>query len=134
MKETSILTLLTARIAVVGLVFIATSAFTSIIPPFELIYMTDATTLLTGSITMQCRDALTAEQLIIHQINFFLNRSSAADPSLREREDVTVVGVGNTRIRFNLTRRLEGYYTCGRRVNTTHVIESQPLVLVCKWV
>ena len=133
MKETSILTLLTARIAVVGLVFIATSAFASIPLPYELTFETEEMTELTGSITMKCRDSH-AEPLPLSQIKFFLNRSSVLDPSLRERKDITVVEVGDTGINFNLTRRLEGNYTCGRRVNATHVIESLPTTVICKWV
>ena len=128
MKEISV-TLLAAKIA---LVFIAAaSAFTS---EYELIYSTDATTHLTGSITLRCRDSATAEPLELSGIRFFLNRSSAADHSLRERADIEVVEVGSTSIRFNLTRRLDGIYTCGRRVNSTHVIESLPKTLICKLV
>ena len=99
---------------------------------FELIRMTDSTTEQTGSITLQCRDALTAERLSISQISFFLNRSSAADPSLRERGDVRVAEIGCCGINFNLTRRLEGRYTCGKRVDCTNLIESQPILLICK--
>ena len=103
-------------------------------PSYELIYTTDGTTQLTGSLTLNCRDASTAEELSINDISFFLNRSSAADPSLRERKDIKVIEVGNTAIRFNLTRRLEGLYTCGRksRANCTEVIESPPKTLICK--
>ena len=119
-------TLLAVRIAVVGSIFIAAPALASITshPPYELIYRTDATTDLTGAITLACRDELTAEELPVSDVMFFLNRSSPADPSIREREDIIVVEVGSYEfeVRFNLTRRLEGYYTwqesefhlCGR--------------------
>ena len=134
MKETSILTLLTARIAIVGLVFIAASAFASIEPSYELIYTNSMIAKATGSITLKCRDSYTAEELDLSEVSFFLNHSSVADLSLRERGDITVVEVGSTGIKFSLTRRLEGNYTCGRRVNATHVTESPPKTLVCKWV
>ena len=101
---------------------------------YELIFGTDATTAQTGSLTLKCRDDYTAEELDINVISFFLNRSSAADPSLREREDISVIEVGSTAIKFNLTRRLEGHYTCGKRVNCTNVAESPPKTLICKWI
>ena len=128
MKEISI-TLLAAKIA---LVFIAAASASTL--EYELIHYTDGTTHLAGSIILQCRSGATAEELELNKISFFLNRSSAADPSLRERADIEVVEVGSTNIKFNLTRRLDGFYTCGRRVNFTHVIESQPKPLVCKLV
>lgn len=126
MKEISI-TLLAAKIA---LVFIAAASASTL--EYELIHFTDGTTQLTGSITLQCRNALTAEKLELNEISFFLNRSSAADHSLRERADIEVVELGSTGIKLNLTRRLDGIYTCGRRVNFTHVIESRPRIIVCK--
>ena len=85
-----------------------------------------------GSIILRCRDSTKAEQLDIGQIKFFLNRNSVVDPSLRERGDITVVEVGSTGIKFNLTHRLEGNYTCGKRVDTANVRESLPKILICK--
>ena len=135
MKGILMNTLLIARNAVVSLVFIAALAFTSAQDLLldELIFTTDSTTVFTGSITLKCRDSITAEEVEISEISFFLNRTSAA-PSLRERGDITVVEVGSTGINFNLTRRLEGYYTCGRRVDTANVRESLPKILICKQV
>jgi hypothetical protein len=132
MKGISI-TLLTVRVALVGSIFIAAPAFASPSPPYELIYETDETTEETGSIILTCRDGPTAENLPVDEVLFFLNRSSAADPSIREREDITVVAAGCCGVRFNLTRRLEGSYTCGRRVDATNVRESLSVTLVCKW-
>lgn len=103
--------------------------------PFELIYMTDSQTELTGSILLQCRDA-TAEPLEINQTKFWLNRTSACDLDLTARADVHVVIVDNNRIKFNLTRNLEGVYTCGRLVlqeNRIIVKESTPKTLICKF-
>ena len=101
-----------------GSIFIAASARL----PREVIIESDATTEYTGSIIMRCRDDI-LEDIPASQTKFFLNHSSV-DVSLREREDFNVVEVDGYRIKFNLTRSLEGNYTCGFRVNSTHVIES----------
>lgn len=95
---------------------------------YELTFETDSTTELTGSITLRCRDDITAEELDISEISFFLNRTH----SLREWEDIAVVEVGSTGIKFNLTRKLEGRYTCCKRVDGVNVRESQPKTLICK--
>ena len=99
---------------------------------YELIYKTDAMTEKTGVIILECRDDATAELLNIDAISFYLNRTSASDLPLRERGDVKVTAVGSTGIKFNLTRRLEGNYTCGKRVDCNDVIESPPRTLICK--
>ena len=110
---------------------------------YELIYRTDSTTDLTGSITLSCRDDSTAEEVGISEISFFLNCSSGANNclSLRERGDITVVAVTSTRIRFNLTREYDGNYTCGKRRRsrgdgtcTANYTMSPPEALVCKWI
>ena len=129
MKETSIT--LWATGIIVGSIFIA-AASASIHPPHEVIIETDETTENTGSIIMLCRDEI-AENIPISETKFFLNHSSV-DICLREREDFNVIEVDRYRIKFNLTRSLEGNYTCGSRVNSTHVIESLPKILVCKLV
>ena len=135
MKEISI-NVLAVGIAVVGSIFIAAPALASTAshPPYELIFSieSDGTTELTGSICLMCRDADTAEELPVDGVLFFLNRSSSSDPSIRERGDIRVVVVGCCRVRFNLTRRLEGNYTCGKRVDVANVRESLPLTLACK--
>ena len=132
-KKISI-TVLTVRIAVVGSILIAAPTLTSNTshPPYELIFSTDDTTELTGAITLACRDTLTAEELPVDRVVFFLNRSSPADPSIREREDIRAVEVGCCSVRFNLTRRFEGNYTCGRRVDVANVRESLPRRLIGK--
>ena len=134
MKEISILTVLVIRIAAVGSIFIVASVFASItpLPQYELAYRTDLTTELTGTISLLCHSYVTAENFLVSEVQFFLNRSSVDDPSIRERGDITVVEVGCCELRFNLARRLEGNYTCGRRVNVTYVEESDPVTLICK--
>ncbi len=105
--------------------------------PFELIHMslTDHQTELSGSILLQCRDATTAEPLDIDQTKFWLNRTSACDPDVTVIADIQVIRADNG-IKFNLTRDLEGVYTCGRLVieeNEIIVKESNPMTLICKY-
>ena len=130
MKE---ITVLIVRIAAVGSIFIVASVFASITPPpqYELICRTNSTTHLTGSISPMYR--ATAETISVDEVVFILNCSSLDDPSIRERGNIRVV-VGSYGLGSNLTRRLEGNYTCGRRVNVTYVevLESLPLILACK--
>ena len=105
--------------------------------PFELIHMTDETrTELTGAITLKCRDDTTAEELDIAQnsIHFWLNRTSLSDPDLREREDFGVIKiVGCCSIQFDLTRQIDGDFTCGKLFNDGSLQESTPKRLICKW-
>ena len=98
---------------------------------YELIYRTDATTELTGSITMLCRSFTTAENVPISEIQFWLNSTTCNNTtSLRER-DVNVLEVDSYSIKFNLTRNLEGYYTCGKQVNENCIVSFQ-IELICK--
>ena len=102
-------------------------------PPYQLVFGTDSETETTGSITLRCRDVWTADFLGVNEARFYLNYSSPADPSLRERGDITVVQVERTGVKFNLTRRLEGYYTCGKReTGSSSVSQSLPKTLICK--
>lgn len=100
---------------------------------YELIYTTDVTTELTGSITMFCRTSATAENIPLGEVKFWLNRTTCDthDPSLRQRTDVNVLVVDNYRIKFNLTRSLEGYYTCGKHIDMNCVMSNQK-ELICK--
>lgn len=125
-----------AKILFLGLAQVVASAtcWGQSMPPYELIFTTDSTTEQTGSVTLICRDSVTAEEPEIDDIKFFLNRSSATDPSLREREDITVVEIRSAIIKFNLTRKYEGYYTCGKRVDCANVRESMPNTFICKHV
>ena len=105
--------------------------------PHELIYNTDSTTDVSGSIILRCRDEF-AEPLNIHQnlIKFWLNRTSACDLDLEARDDVQVIRVDDYRIKLNITHNLEGNYTCGQLVAQGAEIlveESDPVTLVCKF-
>ena len=105
--------------------------------PFELIFTTDDQTASSGSISLQCRDVTTAEPLDVDQTKFWLNRTSACDPNLTAITDVQVLrGVRDNKIKFNLTRNLDGVYTCGRldiEENEAIVRESTPLTLTCEF-
>ena len=128
--------LLIAKLSAGYLVFIVMFPNLTLANQHELIYMTDSTTEMSGSITLQCRDDL-AEPLEINQINFWLNRTSACDLDLREREDVRVIIVNDKSIKLNITRNLEGNYTCGQLIaqddSIIGVEESNPVTIVCKF-
>ena len=99
---------------------------------YELIYRTDATTELTGSIQMLCRTYATAENVPISEVQFWLNSTTCnSTTSLSERDDVKVLEVDNYNIKFNLTHSLEGFYTCGKQVNE-NCIMSTKRELICK--
>ena len=104
-------------------------------PAYELIYRTDATTelIMTGSITMQCRSFTTTENIPISEVQFWLNYTTCNNAtSLREREDVNVLEVDSYSIKFNLTRNLEGYYTCGKQVDENCTMSTKR-ELICKY-
>ena len=89
MKVTLLINVAEAIIILIGLAHVVASATCSR-PPYELIFMTYSSTQQTGSITLKCRDSITAEELDISETEFFLNRSSVANLSLREM-DIKVV-------------------------------------------
>ena len=98
---------------------------------YELIYITDGViTELTGSITMICRSDATAEKIPLSEVKFWLN-GTANSTSLRERTDINVLEVDKYSIRFNLTRNLEGLYTCGKCIDEDCEMSSQKQ-LICK--
>ena len=82
-------------LTVLGVVFIQTSNEHPLrraeYDAYELIYSTDATTELTGSIRMFCRTSATAENVPISEVHFWLNYTTCDNStSLQEREDVNV--------------------------------------------
>ena len=86
----------------------------------------------TGSVLLQCQGAVTLN-VTESDVVFWLNRGNATDAGLRERGDVTVSETEDQLgIVFNLTRDLEGFYTCGRRINSSNVYESLPKTLICE--
>lgn len=105
--------------------------------PHEVILETDLTIEQTGSIVLLCRDDF-AENIPVSEVKFWLNLTDPCDPStnttsLRKRGDFNVDEVDNYRIKFTLTRGLEGNYTCGRHVNSSCIVESRPKTLICKF-
>ena len=105
--------------------------------PREVIFETDETTEQTGSIIVRCRNEMSEDISLSDEVKFWLNWTNPRDPSasisLRERDDFNVVElVDSYRIKFNLTRGLEGNYTCGQQVNESYVQMSQPKTIICK--
>ena len=99
------------------------------IPVYELRVMR------TGSseVTLRCRSETTLEYEHVNDTIFWRNRTMARDAGLRERNDVMVTETEDQRgIRFNLTRDLEGYYSCGKRIDCTSIDESPRVTLICE--
>ena len=100
------------------------------LPSYELIRSIQDST--TGSVLLQCREETTTSLEILNVANVIF-RENSTDADLRERDDVTVIETEDQLgIEINLTRNLEGYYTCGRRIDSNSVYESQPKPLICK--
>ena len=89
----------------------------------------------TGSseVTFQCRSETTQAVEYVNDTIFWRNRMTARDAGLRERNDVMVTETADQQgIRFNLTRDLEGYYSCGKRIDCTSIDESPQVTLICE--
>ena len=81
---------------------------------------------------MFCRSSTTAENVAIGEVQFWLNSTCNSTTSLRERTDVNVSVVDNYSIKFNLSRSLEGYYTCGKQIGK-NCMTSTEKALICKY-
>ena len=81
---------------------------------------------------MFCRTSITAENIAISEVQFWLNLTCNSTTSIRQRTDVNVSEVDNYSIKFNLTRDLEGYYTCGKQVSEDCMMSSAT-ALICKY-
>jgi hypothetical protein len=83
---------------------------------------------------LSCYDSSTGAAADIDDVTFWRNRTLPSDPGLREGRDMPVFGdpIGND-ISFILTRKFEGYYTCGRQLMGRVEDESTPIPLVCKF-
>ena len=89
----------------------------------------------TGSseVTLRCRSETTQAVEYVNDTIFWRNRMTARDAGLRERNDIMVTETADQRgIRFNLTRDLEGYYSCGKRIDCTSIDESPQVTLICE--
>ena len=77
-------------------------------------------------------DMSTGDSADIDDVKFWRNRTAVNNLGLREKRDVPVFeDEMENGITFILTRKFEGYYTCGQQVKGT-VEESPPVFLVCK--
>ena len=103
-------------------------------PPYELIFESRGRMAeLTGEIILSCRSSLTAEKISVHSVKFWLNVSSSEN-DLREREDIGPIEVvGCCSLRFNLTRNLEGDYSCGEFGENGIRLESHSVTLICEY-
>ena len=99
------------------------------LPSYELIH--NVTT--TGSALLQCREETTTSRKLLNVTNVIF-RENSTDADLRERDDVIVIETDDRLgIVFNLTRNLEGSYTCERRTDSNCVpCESPPITLICE--
>ena len=102
------------------------------LPGFEIIFVAESGFEESGSIALTCRDSWTADELNVHNVNFWLNRTLENNTDLRERRDIGIKEVGCCSIKFNLLRNLEGRYSCGKMYDNGYVEESAPLKLICK--
>lgn len=98
---------------------------------YQLIFTADSRSEL---VNLTCRDSLTADELNVHEVSFWINRSSELSPQdLRQRTDVDYIQVaGCCSIVLKLHRHLEGQYTCGKEYTDGTLQESPPLTLICK--
>ena len=118
-------------IVVIAMLTLAGASF----PPYELIFETrDRITELSGEITLYCRNAQTTEKINVQSVKIWLNASSC-EKDLRQREDIgRIEVVGCCSLRFNLTRNLEGNYSCGEFGENGIRLESSPLRMICEWI
>ena len=99
--------------------------------PFQLYRVIHSST---GLIKLACRNSSTLENLDIHTVYFYVNRTSVNDHDLRNRSDFSVVEDRDSNmIEFTLTGASEGMFTCGRRIDDANIRESPPLTLICKY-
>ena len=86
----------------------------------------------TPVVILACQDSVGVIQ-DIDGVQFWLNRTRDDSRDLREREDVPAIE-DQTRngISFTLSRDIEGFYTCGRQVDSVNFDESAALILVGK--
>lgn len=85
-------------------------------------------------VRLSCRDVSTGVPADIDNVKFWRNRTPLNNLGLREKGDIPVFeDQMENDITFTLTRKFEGYYTCGRQLMDT-VQESPPVFLVCELV
>ena len=110
--------------------------------PYELIVNrldTATTGPLIDTVTLSCRDLMSGVFLLPDDedvgLRFWRNRQGADDPGISSddyRLSRALDGTENGGIRFQLTRQLEGNYTCGTMVDVANVRESSRKTLLSK--
>ena len=97
------------------------------IPSYQLIHRFQDIT--TGSVLLQCREQAVTSLTFLNVSNAIF-KENTTDVDLRERCDMTVTETEDQLgIAFNLTRNVEGYFTCGRKSSAQ---QSQPKPIICK--
>ena len=85
-------------------------------------------------VRLSCCDVSTNVFADIDSVKFWRNRTPLNNLGLREKGNIPVFeDQMENDITFTLTRKFEGYYTCGRQLMDT-VEESPPVFLVCELV
>ena len=87
----------------------------------------------TETVTLACHNSADVAQ-DINDVQFWLNRSRTDVQDLRDRGDIAVIeDEMSNDISFTLSRSIEGYYTCGRQIDSVNFDESSPLILIGKY-
>ena len=90
-------------------------------------------------IILQCKDNNTNQLLQVSTdstVRFWVNRTEGIrpagfEPDLGERTEVGLIR-GDRDATFLLTPDLEGYFSCGIQPMSGPVVESRPILLICK--
>ncbi len=82
-------------------------------------------------VTLACRNSAGVTQ-DIDDVQFWLNRTQDSR-DIRNREDIPAFEDQiRNEISITFSRSIEGFYTCGRQVDSVNFDESAALILVCK--
>ena len=82
-------------------------------------------------ITLRCSNTQSRSFELIREVIFWFNRATPNDPDLKNERYVFNSEDGRG-IVFQLPRDREGNYTCGVRVDTANVMESERVTLIGK--
>ena len=86
----------------------------------------------TNAVTLACQDSTGVAQ-DIDNVQFWLNRTRMDSGDLRERKNIPIFeDQTDNEISISFSRNIEGYYTCGTRIDSVNFDESPPLTLVGK--
>ena len=82
-------------------------------------------------ITLRCRNSQSGSLELVRNVIFWFNRATPNDPDLKN-EPYVFISSDNMGIVFQLPREREGNYTCGVRVDTANVMESERVPVIGK--